>query len=45
MERVLERYEVLYEAGLVAEAERDHGGSINVGNENDLPHTAQAATG
>ncbi|MDD9907647.1 MAG: hypothetical protein OXT06_29070 [Rhodospirillaceae bacterium] len=45
MERVLERYEVLYEAGLVAEAERDHGGSKNDGNENDLPHMAQAATG
>jgi hypothetical protein len=45
MERVLERYEVLYEAGLVDEAARDRNTHNNLAIDNDLCQAARAATG
>ena len=45
MERVLERYEVLYEAGLVEEAVRDRALNLTNTNDTELRRTARAATG
>ncbi len=45
MERVLERYEVLYEAGLVAEAVRDRDSHSNGAQDTGLCRAARAATG
>lgn len=45
MERVLERYELLYEAGLVAEAVRDRADEQDQGDPTGLRKAARAATG
>lgn len=45
MERVLDRYEVLYEAGLVQEAVRDRGLNMTTSDDTELRRAARAATG